>query len=81
MTGKRANNEKLHKSQRMWYINFLINEVDEAISYIVSGMVVISSAAGRSRKTNKQLYKQTTYQLIVLYRTKTLSHVLHHVFQ
>jgi hypothetical protein len=56
MTGKHAKNEKLHKSQRMWYIhvNSLRNEVDEAISYIASGMVVISSAAGRSRKpTNK----------------------------
>jgi hypothetical protein len=27
----RAKNEKLHKSQRMWYINSLKNEVDEAI--------------------------------------------------
>jgi hypothetical protein len=34
MAGKRAKYEKLHKSQRIWYINPLINEVDEAISYI-----------------------------------------------
>jgi uncharacterized membrane protein len=30
----------------MWNINSLENEVDEAIKYIVSGVVVISSAAG-----------------------------------
>jgi hypothetical protein len=30
----------------MWNINSLENEIDEAISYIVSGMIVISSAAG-----------------------------------
>jgi hypothetical protein len=38
-------NEKLHKSQCMWNINSLENELDETIWYIVCGMVVISSSA------------------------------------
>jgi hypothetical protein len=42
MRDKRAKNEKLHKSQRMWYINSLKNEVDETILFIVSGIFVIS---------------------------------------